>query len=63
MGAVRNSLSFENLGKISVPIALSLEKQQEVIKEWEENWKEINRQKQSIKYFQEKKKKSLNKIW
>jgi type I restriction enzyme, S subunit len=63
MGGVRNSLSFENLGKISIPISLLLEKQNEVVKEWEENWKEINRQKKSVEYFQEKKKKFLNKLW
>lgn len=62
-GGVRESLNFDNLGKISVPISLSLEKQQEVIREWEENKEEITRQKQSIKYFQEKQQKFLNKLW
>jgi len=32
-GGVRESLNFENLGKISVPINFSLEKQQKIIKE------------------------------
>jgi type I restriction enzyme, S subunit len=59
----RKSLSFENLGKISVPIILSYEKQQEAIKEWEEDKKEIDRQKQSVKYFQEKQQKLLNNLW
>jgi type I restriction enzyme S subunit len=62
-GGVRESLSFDNLGKVSVPISFSLEKQQEIIREWEENKAEINKQKQSIKYFQEKQQKFLNNLW
>jgi len=60
---VRQSLNFDNLDKVSISINFSVEKQQEIIKEWEENKEEINKHKLSIKYLQEKLQKILDNIW
>ncbi|CAG8455401.1 21716_t:CDS:2 [Gigaspora margarita] len=60
-GTVQPQFNANSLKEIKIPVP-GREKQQEIIKEREEDAAEINRQKQSINYFQEKRRKFLNNL-